>query len=76
MNPHSASTSASARPRDLHDILEHHDFDLDMRYRLGLIERGIYQIPVACKQGSVSFAHTAEDIARTLDATRAVVKSL
>lgn len=63
-------------PADLHDILAHHDFDLDMRYRLGLIERGIYQIPVACKQGSVSFAHTADDIARTLEATRAVVKSL
>jgi glutamate-1-semialdehyde 2,1-aminomutase len=63
-------------PTDLHDILENHDFALDMRYRLGLIERGVYQIPLACKQGSVSFAHTAEDVARTLDVTRAVVKSL
>lgn len=63
-------------PRDLHDILQHHDFALDMRYRLGLLERGIYQIPIACKQGSVSYSHSAQDIARTLEATRAVVKSL
>ena len=63
-------------PQDLHDILEHHDFELDMRYRLALLERGIYHIPLACKQGSVSYSHSAEDIARTLDATRAAVKSL
>lgn len=63
-------------PRDLHDILTRHDFALDMKLRLGLIERGIYHIPIACKQGSVSFAHSSADIARTLESTRAVVKTL
>ncbi len=63
-------------PRDLHDILESHDFALDIRLRLALIESGIYHIPIACKQGSVSLAHSAEDIARTLEATRAAVRSL
>jgi glutamate-1-semialdehyde 2,1-aminomutase len=63
-------------PLDLHDILLHHDFELDLRYRRKLIERGIYHVPVACKQGSVSLAHSADDIARTLEVTRDVVKSL
>ncbi len=61
-------------PTDLHAILQNHRFDLDLKYRLGLIERGIYHIPIPCKQGSVSVAHTPEDIDRTLEATEAVLK--
>jgi glutamate-1-semialdehyde 2,1-aminomutase len=63
-------------PRDWHDILEHHDFEFDRRYRLALIERGVYHFPLACKQGSVSAAHTAEDIDRTLEATESALQSL
>jgi glutamate-1-semialdehyde 2,1-aminomutase len=63
-------------PVDWHDVLAHHDFALDARLRLALIERGIYHIPIACKQGSVSTAHTAADIERTLDMTRAAVGGL
>ena len=63
-------------PVDLHDILNHHDFDFDIALRKGLIDKGIYHIPIACKQGSVSYAHTAGDIDITLDKTREVVKSL
>jgi len=63
-------------PVDWHDILTHHDFDLDRRYRRALIERGVYQFPLPCKQGSVSAAHTDEDIDRTLDITAEVVRSL
>jgi glutamate-1-semialdehyde 2,1-aminomutase len=82
--PVSLQTNASAfctyfceqAPRDLHDILEHHDFEIDMRLRLALLDRGIYHIPIACKQGSLSYSHSDDDIARTLDATRAAVKSL
>lgn len=63
-------------PRDWHDILEHHDFDFDRRYRAALIDRGVYHFPLPCKQGSVSAAHTAEDIDRTLEVTREVLDLL
>jgi glutamate-1-semialdehyde 2,1-aminomutase len=57
-------------------LLTSHDFGFDSRYRRALIERGIYHFPLPCKQGSVSAAHTDEDIARTLEATRAVLQEL
>ena len=63
-------------PVDWHDILAGHDFDLDRRYRRALIERGVYQFPMPCKQGSVSAAHTDEDIDRTLEVTAEVAKAL
>ncbi|GIL24279.1 MAG: glutamate-1-semialdehyde 2,1-aminomutase [Bacteroidota bacterium] len=63
-------------PADLHDILENHDFNLDLKYRRLLIENGIYQIPLPCKQNSISFAHTFDDIMKTLEVTRKVVKQL
>ncbi|MBA2481853.1 MAG: aspartate aminotransferase family protein [Planctomycetes bacterium] len=63
-------------PVDYHDLATHHDHERDRRFRRGLIERGIYVFPLPCKQGSISYAHSAEDIDRTLDAARAVAKSL
>lgn len=63
-------------PRDLHDMLKNHDFTLDVRYRRALIEEGIYLIPLACKQSSVSFAHSEEDICRTLEANKKVLNSI
>src|SRR5690606_11531122 len=62
----------SKSPKDLHDILMYHNFDFDLKLRKALIKKGIYNIPIACKQSSVSFAHTEEDIDKTLAATRAV----
>jgi len=63
-------------PRDFHDILQNNDFALDKEYRLQLIEAGIFNFPLPIKQGSISFAHTVEDISETLEKTRAVAKSL
>ena len=63
-------------PVDWHDILASHDFELDRTYRRALIERGVYQFPMPCKQGSVSAAHTDQDIDRTLEVTAEVVKTL
>ncbi|HZF64681.1 MAG TPA: aspartate aminotransferase family protein [Chitinophagaceae bacterium] len=63
-------------PADLHDILLHHQFELDLRLRKALIDRGIYHIPIPCKQGSVSYAHSKEDINRTLEITEDVVRTL
>lgn len=56
-------------PQDVHDILARHNFDFDLKIRRALIEKGIYHIPIPCKQGSVSCAHTEEDIERTLELT-------
>lgn len=63
-------------PSDLHDILLQHDFAFDISYRKALINGGVYHFPVACKQGSVSYAHTNEDIETTLEVTREVLKSI
>ena len=57
-------------PVDWHDLAARHDFDLDRRYRLALIEGGLYHFPLPAKQGSISAAHTVADIDRTLDITR------
>ena len=78
------STNASAfctyfceeQPLDLHDILNNHDFQFDRNYRQGLIKRGVYHIPLPCKQGSISYSHTEEDIYKTLEITREVLKGI
>lgn len=63
-------------PVDYHDILKHHNFELDKAYRVKLIESGIFNFPLPIKQGSISFAHTTKDISETLEKTKAVVKNL
>ncbi|MVZ60637.1 aspartate aminotransferase family protein [Sphingobacterium humi] len=63
-------------PKNFHDILTNHNFDLDVRYRKKLIEKGIFNFPAAIKQGSISFAHSEEDILKTLEATEQVIKTL
>ena len=57
---------AEGEPTCWWDVLEFHDFKFDVEYRRGLLERGIYYFPVPCKQGSISFAHTEQDIDQTL----------
>ncbi|MEO6819778.1 MAG: aminotransferase class III-fold pyridoxal phosphate-dependent enzyme, partial [Ginsengibacter sp.] len=63
-------------PADLHDVLEHHDFDFDIKYRRALIQNGIYHIPISAKQGSVSYAHSEADIDFTLEMTSKIVKEI
>jgi glutamate-1-semialdehyde 2,1-aminomutase len=63
-------------PNNWWDIITQHDFDFDTRYRKALIERGIYYFPVPVKQGSISAAHTADDIDATLDATESALRQL
>jgi glutamate-1-semialdehyde 2,1-aminomutase len=62
-------------PQDLHDILQYHDLALDKRFRHELIQRGIYLFPTPCKQGSLSYAHSTEDVDQTLTVVREVVRS-
>jgi glutamate-1-semialdehyde 2,1-aminomutase len=54
-------------PTDYHDLAQHNDAEFDVRWRRALIANGIYQFPVASKQASLTFAHSAADIARTLE---------
>jgi glutamate-1-semialdehyde 2,1-aminomutase len=63
-------------PVDWWDLLQSHDFQLDVRFRRALIDRGIYYFPVAAKQGSISFAHTESDIDVTLEAMADALKSV
>ena len=80
--PHFLAKNASAfcvyfmehEPVDLHQILEEHDFDFDLQYRKELIKKGIYHIPIQCKQGSISYAHSQDDIDKTLEVTREILK--
>jgi len=63
-------------PTNWWETLSGHDFAFDVRYRHALIERGIYQFPVAAKQGSISFAHSESDIDETLEATGSALNQL
>ena len=63
-------------PQDYHDIIINHDFNFDNIYRKELIKEGIYNFPLPIKQGSVSFAHSQQDIEETIEKTKKVVKKL
>ena len=54
--------------------MTHHNFDLDRVYRRALIERGLYLFPQPCRQGSLSAAHTREDITRLIEVTHDILK--
>jgi glutamate-1-semialdehyde 2,1-aminomutase len=63
-------------PTNWWELVTGHDFAFDTRYRRALIERGVYHFPLASKQGSISFAHSEDDIDATLDATSDALKSM
>ncbi len=54
-------------PKDLHDIIEHHDFKRDEELRKSLIKKGVFFVPIATKQCSISYSHSLEDIEFTLE---------
>lgn len=54
-------------PRDLHDIIENHDFTRDVALRRSLIQNGVFFVPIATKQCSLSAAHTDADVDFTLE---------
>jgi glutamate-1-semialdehyde 2,1-aminomutase len=63
-------------PEDLHDIIERHDAARDTRVRRGLIEQGVFFMPIATKQCSISAAHTGSDIDVTLEKLDHVLSKL
>ena len=63
-------------PENWGDIAQGHDAELDMRFRQAAIEAGVYVVPMPTKQWSASFAHTVEDIEKSLEIIAGVVKAL
>ena len=54
-------------PDDFHDIILQHDFDKDVQLWRALVASGVFFVPIATKQCSISCAHTSEDIAFSLE---------
>jgi len=63
-------------PRDFHEMVEQHDFQLDLAIRRAMMEEGVFFIPIATKQCSISTAHTQQDIDFTLEKFEKAVKRL
>jgi glutamate-1-semialdehyde 2,1-aminomutase len=63
-------------PADLHDIIQGHDFGRDVALRRALIQRGVFFVPIATKQCSLSAAHTADDVAFTLEQFESAVAAV
>jgi glutamate-1-semialdehyde 2,1-aminomutase len=63
-------------PTNWWELLTGHDFAFDTHYRRALIDQKVYHFPVPSKQGSISLAHTEDDIATTLDATQRALRSM
>ena len=63
-------------PKSWKDIVMNHNARYDVGYRKMLIANGVFHFPVETKQGSISFAHTKEDIEQTLEITRKVVSRI
>ena len=57
------------------DLARSNDMERDRRYRAKLIEQGIFHFPTPTKQGSISFAHSRDDVATTLEITEQLVRS-
>ena len=63
-------------PVDWHDLASQHDTQMDMRVRRSLLNGGVYFFQLPMKQCSLSAAHTADDVAFTLDAMEHTLKGL
>jgi len=60
-------------PRDWLDLVSSNDMERDRSYRSALIEQGVFHFPTPTKQGSISYAHSPDDIATTLAITERIV---
>ena len=63
-------------PRSWREIADANDAERDTAYRKALIERGVFHFPLTTKQGSISFAHTDEDIDKTLEVSEEVLNAI
>ncbi|MFC5471507.1 aspartate aminotransferase family protein [Cohnella suwonensis] len=53
--------------------LQHNDADFYVQYRLKLLEKGIFKVPMNLKRNHISFVHTDQDIEYTLAAIESVL---
>jgi glutamate-1-semialdehyde 2,1-aminomutase len=58
-------------PVDWHDVVTHHDVEMDNQLRRRLLESGVYFFQLPMKQCSLSAAHTEADVDATLRAVEA-----
>ncbi len=63
-------------PIDSYDDLLRNDVDAFVRFRLGMIERGVYMLPVNLKRNHISLAHTDADIDLTIEAAEDVLRQM
>jgi glutamate-1-semialdehyde 2,1-aminomutase len=63
-------------PADLHDIIQGHDFARDVALRRALIQRGVFFVPIATKQCSLSAAHSDGDVQFTLEQFESAVAAV
>ena len=63
-------------PLNWRDIAANHDFEMDTAYRKRMVEEGVFHFPLACKQSSLSAAHTKEDVELALARTEKVLRSM
>ncbi|HXB52070.1 MAG TPA: aminotransferase class III-fold pyridoxal phosphate-dependent enzyme, partial [Rhizomicrobium sp.] len=64
------------QPSDLHDIIAGHDFNRDVALRRALIQRGVFFVPIATKQCSLSAALSEADVAFTLEQFESAVAAV
>jgi len=63
-------------PIERYEDLLRNDGERDVRFRRGMMGRGVFMIPLPMKRNHVSAAHTGEDVDRTLDAAQAVLREI
>lgn len=61
--------------RGYKDLLRNNQ-TLFIQLRRGLLRKGIFELPLNLKRNHISFSHTDEHIAKTLEATESVLKKL
>ncbi len=62
-------------PIESYTDLLNNDTQADVWFRTSMCDHGIFMLPTALKRNHVSAAHTAEDIDRTLEIARQVLRS-
>ena len=63
-------------PIENYTDLMRNDADAYVRYRQGLVARGVFEMPMNLKRNHISYSHTEEDIDRTLEAAEASLREL
>ncbi|MEZ4496760.1 MAG: aspartate aminotransferase family protein [Thermomicrobiales bacterium] len=63
-------------PAENYTDLLRNDENLYVRYRQGLNDRGIFELPMNLKRNHISYSHTEADIDRTLEAAEEVLREL